>query len=505
MANEILEYVSALDGSQMDIALMDMARHTSEAWAIGERNGLPVGTSDETYENNAKYYAEQAARVIPKTGTAAVRYDVPQALTDTEKAQARANIGTPNPTELLDLKMLGWTVPHDFAVQNYEENGVYHQRVGRVDLGGFNWYASGGYEYLTEGIVPTLMKYPEANDLPVNAYLSGYTVATYVARGTDKTIFTSWTTAVHKYFYIRDSRYTTVDELKSALRGKYLYFELATEITRPIDGGEWVAKYSNPNLIDNPFPYQINQRGVTTKRGGYSVDRWKAYFSDNITLTVKEKSIRLTKNAGDGYAAIIQMIDDKSLLGKLCTFSMRLADGRIFSTTKTYSPNNNTNVERIVQIDNRPVTMAMWTVGGYPVVGLYCSAAYAMDIEIECFKLEEGAVCTIHNEREPNCATELLKCQRYLRVFPNGTYVNGIAQTADIGNVIIHLPVPMRSTPTFTASGLQIFYGPWTSIATLPTVSGDLQVVNLSFRGLSLTIGRGYLFRLENAVLSAEL
>lgn len=32
----------------------------AEAWAVGERGGTPVSSSDVTYENNSKYYAEQA-------------------------------------------------------------------------------------------------------------------------------------------------------------------------------------------------------------------------------------------------------------------------------------------------------------------------------------------------------------------------------------------------------------------------------------------------------------
>ena len=35
----------------------------SEAWAVGERNGSAVPSSDETYHNNSKYYAEEADRV----------------------------------------------------------------------------------------------------------------------------------------------------------------------------------------------------------------------------------------------------------------------------------------------------------------------------------------------------------------------------------------------------------------------------------------------------------
>ena len=32
----------------------------AEAWAVGERGGVPVGPTDQTYHNNAKYYSQQA-------------------------------------------------------------------------------------------------------------------------------------------------------------------------------------------------------------------------------------------------------------------------------------------------------------------------------------------------------------------------------------------------------------------------------------------------------------
>lgn len=36
----------------------------AEAWAVGKRNGADVGSSDETYQNNAKYYSEQASETV---------------------------------------------------------------------------------------------------------------------------------------------------------------------------------------------------------------------------------------------------------------------------------------------------------------------------------------------------------------------------------------------------------------------------------------------------------
>jgi len=32
----------------------------SEAWAVGERGGVPVSSGDDTYNNNSKYYSEQS-------------------------------------------------------------------------------------------------------------------------------------------------------------------------------------------------------------------------------------------------------------------------------------------------------------------------------------------------------------------------------------------------------------------------------------------------------------
>ena len=35
----------------------------AESWAVGERDGEPVSSDDPTYENNAKYYSQQAAQI----------------------------------------------------------------------------------------------------------------------------------------------------------------------------------------------------------------------------------------------------------------------------------------------------------------------------------------------------------------------------------------------------------------------------------------------------------
>lgn len=41
------------------------AAEDSEAWATGERGGVPVPSTDPTFENNSRYYAEHFAGYIP--------------------------------------------------------------------------------------------------------------------------------------------------------------------------------------------------------------------------------------------------------------------------------------------------------------------------------------------------------------------------------------------------------------------------------------------------------
>ena len=43
------------------------SEYNAEAWAVGERHGVPVSSTDQTYHNNAKYYAENFAGYMPDT------------------------------------------------------------------------------------------------------------------------------------------------------------------------------------------------------------------------------------------------------------------------------------------------------------------------------------------------------------------------------------------------------------------------------------------------------
>ena len=50
----------ARDDAQAAQGLAEDSAEDAEAWAVGERNGTPVTSGDETWQNNSKYYAGQA-------------------------------------------------------------------------------------------------------------------------------------------------------------------------------------------------------------------------------------------------------------------------------------------------------------------------------------------------------------------------------------------------------------------------------------------------------------
>lgn len=127
-----------------------------------------------------------------------------------------------------DLKMLGWTVPSECHIQNYTDaNGVFHQRVGRVDLGTLFWTydsSSADRKYFYAPLSGS-----KASGI---CYTKKYTYnGTSAIKDKQVMIFSN------SNVIIKDLTYTDATTFKSAMSGVYLYYELATEITKS-DGNE---------------------------------------------------------------------------------------------------------------------------------------------------------------------------------------------------------------------------------------------------------------------------
>ena len=70
-----------IDAAEAAQAAAEASAEDAEAWAVGERDGVPVTSEDETYHNSSKYHAEQAA---------ASASDAQAAQTAAETAQGKA-------------------------------------------------------------------------------------------------------------------------------------------------------------------------------------------------------------------------------------------------------------------------------------------------------------------------------------------------------------------------------------------------------------------------------
>ena len=89
------------------------SRLESEGYAVGTQDGVEVPSTSPYYHNNAKYYRDQAGSIV---GGHNVSYDPNQGLSETEMANARANIGAVSTS---DFGTLQSTVSgHTTAINN---------------------------------------------------------------------------------------------------------------------------------------------------------------------------------------------------------------------------------------------------------------------------------------------------------------------------------------------------------------------------------------------------
>lgn len=145
-------------------------------------------------------------------------------------------------TEAMDLKMLGWTVPSECPIQNYvDSDGVFHQRVGRVDLSNLNWvnesYAPSHF-YAQFTSIKNFTEIEKAN-----IFCAKYTAVS--ASDASNQSLNKVIVSSNQYIAVDDNSYSDATAFKNAMKGVYLYYELATPITMTIDGNEAVTQIKN--------------------------------------------------------------------------------------------------------------------------------------------------------------------------------------------------------------------------------------------------------------------
>ena len=181
--------------------------------------------------------------------------------------------------EAMDLKMLGWSVPKECPVQNEVNGNQFVQKVGRYNLWEFSWgfvpkedaWGAPYYYCYLSGLLP---KMPDSHDGVPNMFCQKYKVVSWNAMGSgiDDTICLIYTA---NSIRIKDTTYTNLADFKQAMQGQYLYYELATPITKIIDGNEKSEQIDDSltslgkckNLL-NPTLQTTTQNGVTCTNNG---------------------------------------------------------------------------------------------------------------------------------------------------------------------------------------------------------------------------------------------
>lgn len=474
------DYVSSLTGVAMDAALLDMAEHTSEAYAIGERNGVPVDSSDVTYHNNARYYASQAQSIAPASVTEAVRWDIAQtALTDAQREQARDNIEATSHNE--NLCDNAW-----FSAGNVvNSRGIaYGTVINGSNYGIDRWIGVGnGYTLSATGItVAAGASMVQRKDW---SSLAGKTV-TISAMGSNGTIGTWTGTFVSGQFTLSNGmgggtivNTSQINTGGSGVEWKAIKLELGSFSTlaqdTPPDYGEALTRciYStadptdtyanngfgrtNPNLLDNPWfgsGEVINQRSVTSGtvvNATYFIDRWMTtYGSAAGTYSLGSNGITLSPASGTSITMYQKLANASAINGKAVTASVLLSDGTIYSgtvkrengTIQNYYYANGIRIRQVA--DN----------------GLHIDVTLNAGYTIRAAKLELGTISTLANDVAPDYGTELAKCQRYfVRLKKLYSIVGtGYALNATTSWFFAPTPVPLRDGVALTSaiSGLYV-------------------------------------------------
>ena len=199
---------------------------------------------------------------------------------------------TQQSTEAMDLKMLGWSVPKECPIQNYvDSDGVFHQRVGRVDLGSLDWkYGSSLARF--QANVPNKIIPSSNNEWDRGLYCSIYKSNTSPISGTkvDMTISGYINTSG---IFVNNFSYTDATAFKNAMQGVYLYYELAEEKTISVDGNEAVTQ------IKNDLAKQCKKDDITTNETLIGTFNGKNYYrrlftgigasGSSVTVNVGEK------------------------------------------------------------------------------------------------------------------------------------------------------------------------------------------------------------------------
>lgn len=223
---------------------------------------------------------------------------------DSKLSEIDTEIGNKaNKAEMMDIKMLGWSVPKECPVQNEVNGNQFVQKVGRVDLSSLSYTYEPENMQFYSGILSSL---PQEDKWNYNLYCNKYPTGSISGD--------SFIASYGGRIYIRDKNYTNGSTLVAGLKNTYLYYELATPITITIDGyeiGETVSdvrKETTVNLFE-PTLESTTVNGIVVTNNGDGTYT----FNGTATAIAEIKLGSITLNPGIyknlGATAYIQTLD----------------------------------------------------------------------------------------------------------------------------------------------------------------------------------------------------
>ena len=206
------------------------------------------------------------------------------------------------------------------------------------------------------------------------------------------------------------------------------------------------VKFCNPNLLDNPF-FTVNQRGKTSYTGnGYTVDRWKIYNTDGLTVTINsDRSLTITNTATSGnryFGQIFNLDLANKLKGRRVTLSIDgySTSGKAYMYSHYRSDKGNANIkvygnstiktERAIY--NGACEFPDFDVNYCEIFNLFIQPGES--VTIYSAKVEVGEVSTLKNEEVPDYNEELLRCQ-ISTADSSDTYANRHIYTTRVADV----------------------------------------------------------------------
>lgn len=208
-------------------------------------------------------------------GSHTVKSDVPEnaVFTDTvyDDAEVKESISQQS-SEMMDIKMLGWSVPKDCPIQNEVNENQFIQKVDRVDLGSLSWIYDSSIPRFYSGDLQNFIKKVKSESDIFSGYLKDYknlSLDNLFSSVKDKAIAES----TNGTLSIVNLSYTDASAFKSEMQGKYLYYELTTPITATIDGneiGETVSDVRKETTVNfwNPTLQTTTINGITCTHNG---------------------------------------------------------------------------------------------------------------------------------------------------------------------------------------------------------------------------------------------